>query len=858
MAVKRSLVLIVSFLLFITSQAANAQVIFKELASSEETNKNYNFFEESSSRKIINLNGNWSVYFSDDQAKKKSKVSVPSFFEGEDELVFEKSFELNQKQLSASNFEIYFLGLSYSADIAINNSLIYRHPGGDFPFSFLLPKDLLRYDKKNVISVKITSNLDSENTIPVKQRFLTPTQMSGIFRDVYVRVVPNIFISSFQSEYKYLSGQNRFKYSAFVKIENKNFKTQADSIGKASLFEINYSIISESDKSVLASASSTVQIPKGKEKASALSFDISPNVWSPEFPNIYLARVQVYQDGNLIDEVIKRISFYNITSGKDSLFLNGKSFQLKGVTYIPSNETLGAILTFSKMEEELKIIKEIGFNSVRFAYNTPHPYMLALCEQYGLLAFVELPLNSIPESIIETQNYLTRSKNYLNHFSQAFADYSAIAGFGLGTGYNSGTGATDIFIKELARGLKRPKPLLVYASFSSINDTEIPELDLYGFEFLNNSFSKFEDSFNSVIDLVGKGKYFVSEAGYIANLGSSSGYTNDYTLEAQAYYFNQLLNFSDDNYYAGYFLHTMFDYRSQYHSIISGYDKEKIIKLGILGENRNLNRITYKVIQAKLNNLEKVTIPLGVKKDDSPMIFIIFGLVLALLVGFLVNTGRKFREDSSRALLRPYNFYADIRDLRIMSGIHTTILTLLVSAVMALITSSVLYYFRTEIIFEKILLAFGCESIMEAMSFLTWQPIYALGTLTIFFIVLILVLTVIVKLGSLFVMNRVFTSNAYFAVSWSFLPIVLTIPAAIVLYRILHADLVNLYIFILLIFFGLWVIYRIIKGIYVIYDVRPSTVYLYSLLIIFGFVGAIVFYFQQTSLMVEYILHYIK
>ena len=69
-----------------------------------------------------------------------------------------------------------------------------------------------------------------------------------------------------------------------------------------------------------------------------------------------------------------------------------------------------------------------------------------------------------------------------------------------------------------------------------------------------------------------------------------------------------------------------------------------------------------------LHNSENVTIPIGSKKADAPMIFIVFGIVLAILMGILVNSGRKFREDASRALLRPYNFYADIRDQRIISG----------------------------------------------------------------------------------------------------------------------------------------------------------------------------------------------
>ncbi|MCK7516354.1 MAG: hypothetical protein MZV64_00805 [Ignavibacteriales bacterium] len=85
-----------------------------------------------------------------------------------------------------------------------------------------------------------------------------------------------------------------------------------------------------------------------------------------------------------------------------------------------------------------------------------------------------------------------------------------------------------------------------------------------------------------------------------------------------------------------------------------------------------------------MKNTEKVTIPIGSDKDDAPMIFIITGLVLALLMGVLVNSGRKFREDASRALLRPYNFFADVRDQRIISAYHSLFLALIVALVSSL------------------------------------------------------------------------------------------------------------------------------------------------------------------------------
>ena len=165
----------------------------------------------------------------------------------------------------------------------------------------------------------------------------------------------------------------------------------------------------------------------------------------------------------------------------------------------------------------------------------------------------------------------------------------------------------------------------------------------------------------------------------------------------------------------------MYDYRGDFPSLINGYSPENIYNIGITSSDKGTNRLAYKVIYAKLHNAESVTIPIGSKKDNAPMVFIIFGLFLALIMGVLVNSGRKFREDSSRALLRPYNFYADVRDQRIMSGYHSTVLGLVTAAIMALLISNLLFYLRENIFFEKLLLSFGSERLISAASYLAWH-----------------------------------------------------------------------------------------------------------------------------------------
>jgi len=834
MALHKNFMLFTILLLLFISKIIQPQIVFKELPHYSVSEKDLKFIENSSVRKTMLLNGLWKVYNSKDEEKKKTTVGVPSLFEGNAEVVYEKYFELTKSELQENNFELNFLGVSYTAEISINNSVIFLHPGGEFPFSVLLPKDLLKSDKKNVLRVKVNSKLDATHTIPYKNEFLAPERFGGIFRDVYLEFVPNIHISKFNFRYEVIPNTTRAKVLVSANIANHEFRSQSDS-SATETFEVKFSVQNRNDLSSNGSASSQIQLRKGKEKVLAQSFEASNLIlWSCGAPYAYVITAQILQNGTVIDEIRQPVSFYNFSIQKDSPTLNGEKFQLNGVTYFASDKSYGSMFTYEQMKNDLTQIKDLGFNAVRFPKQAPHPYLLSLCSELGLLAFIESSASSLPENLAEDQNFVSLSSNYLRRFISAYGNYSAVAAIGLGGGFLPNSPIHIFYLDNQAEEIRKTSFRPVYASFVAGHFQEIPKLDFIGIEFFSSSSSKLNTMLKPLQEEMGKGKVFLSEATYMVTQGRSSGYTNPSTFEAQAKFFSDLLSYSEENDNAGYFINSMFDYRCDYHSVLAQYNNEKILTLGICNEDRNTDRPAYKVLYAKLHNLEQVTVPIGLKKDQSPMAFIISGLLLALLTGFLINSGRKFREDTSRALLRPYNFFADIRDLRIISGLHTTILAFIISAIVGTLMASLFFFFKDKILFERFILSIGSENFSWMMSYLSWHPIHAILALTVLFFVKLLIIALLVKFFSFFLMNKIFLSNAYYTVVWSFLPFVLLIPGAIILFRLLALDTINLYVYIILFLFCLLSVYRLLKGIYVIYDVSPGKVYFYSIVFLAG------------------------
>ena len=859
MLILKSKILLFTLLItLIISKLISGQVVFRELPGYEPNILDHSFFEITQTRDVILLNGKWTVYPAND-VEKKVTVSIPSVFEGEGEFIFEKGFKTTESDLRNSSFDLVFMGLNYRADISINGIIIYRHTGGEFPFTIELPRDILKSDTTNLLSVRLFYKLDSESTIPLKQRFLFTKNYGGIIHDVYIYKKPPINISVFDLSKDVNPKNNKASVTINSVITNQLINNAYNPNDGAVDLTLRTVIITPDSQVIREIPRYNFSLKRNEEKTIDQTIPINkPVLWSPLNPDSYKVSLELWQGGNLIDVIDRTVSLFSFEVSDNSLRLNGENFQLKGVTYMPEFKNYGDLMDYNKFEEDIRLIKNTGFNAVRIAKKVPHPYCLKLCEKYGLLAFIEVPIGMLPKKISQDQNFIMRCRYFLTSYFNAYKKYSVVVGLGLGNSYLSSIDSHRSLLINLGGLVKQNTDWITYASFGNFDIKSVDNIDFYGVELINELPEARLTELNQLQKNLGIGRVFISEAMYTVTEGNSDGYVNKHSFEAQAKYFADLIDYSDSNPLSGYFINSITDIRGDYSSLISGYNKLNLYTFGLVGENRETNRIGFKVVNSKLNNTERVTIPIGSIKDDAPMIFIVCGLILALLMGVLVNSGKKFREDASRALLRPYNYYADIRDQRIMSAYHTTFLALIILIVQALIIGNLLFYLKMNIIFEKLLLSFGSPLLLKSVNYLCWSPFKAIIWLTLLGILFVLITTLIIKIASFFIRTRVYLSSIYFTVVWAYLPMVFLIPLGIVLYRILVADIVNIYIYISLIIISVWILHRLLKGIYVIFDANPGSVYFYSTLFILFLFGSILFYFEINNSAIQYILFTLK
>ena len=180
-------------------------------------------------------------------------------------------------------------------------------------------------------------------------------------------------------------------------------------------------------------------------------------------------------------------------------------------------------------------------------------------------------------------------------------------------------------------------------------------------------------------------------------------------------------------------------------------------------------------------------------------------------------------------------------------------MALIVALVTSLIFANLFFYIRNSVLVEKIILAFGSTGMISGISYLAWNPLNALIWLFVLSVTMMILLTIIITAASFFVRTKVYFSSVFFTVVWSLLPVVLLIPVGIVLYRLLNAGVGNIYIYIFLAAFVLWIIYRLLKGISVIFDVNASGIYFYGLISIAALKLIFFLYFEVNNSVFQYL-----
>ncbi|MBI5476546.1 MAG: hypothetical protein HY964_07390 [Ignavibacteriales bacterium] len=770
---------------------------------------------------------------------------------------FQRSFDVKAEYLDQYTFLLVAYGINYQSEITINGNFVGRHIGGYSSFVLPIPNNTLQVGSDNTISIMVNNELNPRTTLPLKQQIGGWKTYGGIFRDIYILAVPKLFIEDAVALSSCASDLKSAKFSVKLEIADRwsGMKSESGNL-LACQIEIFDKLTGE-----LAGRSGLYPITPKVNKTIYINPEVqiaAPKLWSPDTPDLYNLKCQIV---NMMGKEIKIIDEYSFDYGvrdiqwKDGkLSINDKQTQLRGISWHEDHTTFGSSMTYEAMERDVASMKTLGTNLVRFLY-PPHPYMLNLCDRYGILVMEEIPNDHVPLEILSKDYFQETATNYVKEMVQRDRKHVSVLGWGIGNEIQTTSSLACEFINGLRNVIKSLDKRNVYFASQSTNNACFEYVDMIAVNSYGVEPKQFKQSLASCVSQYPQKPVIVSRYGVDVEPGNHNGYSDLNSLEAQARYAMLFFNMMKEVKIAGSVLWSYSDWRTDRPSLVTRAADPYLVSMGVVGFDRE-KRPVFDVVRALFNDEKVQALPVGNYSSNTPIIYVISGFLMLILFAFMYNANRRFRDGINRSLFRTYNFFADVRDQRIISNFHSFIILIVISITCATVLSSIVTHYRSNILFDNLLSQFLPDGLKESAILLIWNPAKFILIFSGIIILKLVLIAFVIKLFSMLIKTRVMFYHAFSVSIWSTLPYIILIPIGMILFRLMETEFYILPVFIILGIITLWVSIRLLKGISIIYDVYPGKVYtigIFLVLLICVVVYGYLDYTQSTSLYLKYL-----
>ncbi len=797
---------------------------------------------QSDSRFIVSLEGGWKQSY-DGETWENS--DLPSSVDYDGTLIYERPIKIAQNLLKDHSWYLYFTGIDHQVEVYFNDQFVGRYIGAMAPFKVRIPDRMLG---KTTNTIKLKISPAEYAAKQVKEQFLDAKKIyTGMIREVLFVGTPKIWTDNIHYKIKY--AKNEAIIDANVNISASKFEnilndrrfvdSAAAPVAEASKTKVSLHLalvdIAQGD-TVLTTAKQQIEIERERTVESKFKFSYgSPILWSPENPYLYSLIAVITKNGGVIDSYAVDLGFRSLLGGKDKILLNGAPVMLKGVNYIEDISEANSTVSPEQMEADIKNIKTLGANTIRFKFNPPHPYLLSLCNKYGLMALIDLPMYDVPSSLVgatEIQvDMANKAKQYINIFDQ---NPSVIA-WGLSEGIREGVAETKAYEEKVSQIFRNNSDKLLYKVTMLGADTlNASNVDFIGFKDSKQNLNIQESNalLQKMMAYLNSKPAFLTFGAYLQPK-NHNGYSDKLSIEHQAHYIRNMFYLNKNNKLSGTIVNSYNDYTLENPLLIADNEDQYLGTLGLVDSERQ-TRLSYELIQSLYNKEKEPLLAEGSFSPQTPVSFLVIGLLLGVVLIVLINRFRRFREYLFRSLLRPYNFYADLRDQRIMSSVQTLILGLIISITIGIYFASILYFYRTNELAQYVLMfLIPSESLKEIFYRLSWTPIPLMLFISVIAFIKLFIISAIIRVFAFFMRARIFFADAFTIAIWSGVPLLVLLPISSILIRILVVS-PDLIVVLLVVFalMTLWFVGRVLRASSVIFDKVGLKVYTAGLILI--------------------------
>ncbi len=278
---------------------------------------------------------------------------------------YETAFPMPAFDPETQEVWIEFDGVNSSAKVELNGQAVCEHEGGYSTFRAEITALLA---EENALTV-VADNSVNDTVYPQKADF---TFYGGIYRGVRLLVVNK---AHFALDYL---GSCGIRVTATP--EGKGAKVRVQS--RVTAGDVVITLKDHKDRVVGTANGADVTIEL--EKA---------HRWhGVEDPYLYTCHAEVVADGAVTDalDVPFGVRSFRVDP-KKGFILNDREYPLHGVSRHQDRKALGNAISKAHHDEDMKLIAEMGTNTVRLAHYQHDQYFYDLCDRYGMVVWAEIP-----------------------------------------------------------------------------------------------------------------------------------------------------------------------------------------------------------------------------------------------------------------------------------------------------------------------------------------------------------------------------------------------------------------------------------------------------------------------------------
>lgn len=373
------------------------------------------------------------------------------------------------------------------AEIYVNGVYVNSHEG-------LLGQSLtditsfLNEEAHNVLVLKVDNYFDENYMVFPENYTLFGGILSSVnllFQEPLLIAMPGIYSKGVQIRQTEIN-ENFAVLDVKAKIENRY------TYGKA--ITVNVTVYDHLDTPLSFSADDTIiHLRSGYVSNHMLKIE-NPVLWDG-VNNPYLYRVffELKDKESVVDTLSEYIGIrdFYIDPGK-GFFLNGKPYELKGVNLYPDHLGKGPGLSEKDMEDDIRLVREMGANAVRTSYYPYPDIFYSLCDKYGLIVWIDCPLTGLKGM---GQNNYINLENELKIFIRQKYNHPSVFFWGI---YDNATALSEsnindkaFFVQDLKKILEEEDPFRI-----PVIITDLDRLDRIDGEedvaIMANTFSEWE------------------------------------------------------------------------------------------------------------------------------------------------------------------------------------------------------------------------------------------------------------------------------------------------------------------------------------------------------------------------------